>query len=70
MTPYPRVFCAKSAQRVDDTRDTRNCELKRVCKRLKRKECVFGDDDRWEKEGRGVSGRGAACVVSGLHGAR
>jgi hypothetical protein len=47
--PYPRVFLTKSAQRIENVVDTLDCELKRVCKILKTKDCVFGDGGarRW-----------------------
>jgi hypothetical protein len=39
--PHPRVFFAKSAQRAQNKGDARNCELRRVCKLLKRRDRVF-----------------------------
>jgi hypothetical protein len=44
----PRVFLAKSAQPIEKKWDTRNCDLKRVRKRLKTKDRVFAQErDRW-----------------------
>jgi len=37
----PRVFLPKSPQRAEIARDKRNCELRRVRKRLKIKDGVF-----------------------------
>jgi hypothetical protein len=59
--PHPRVFLAKSAQAAESNQDMRNCELRRVRKRLKTKGRVFGV--RGNRDFGGALMRGVCTVL-------
>jgi len=58
------VFLPKSAQDAEIARDRRNCELRRVCKRLKTKDCVLTNVGETRRQS-GVGERQGGCRGGG-----